>query len=132
MRQRTLFDNCHCVSPAEELRTIRLVFLRQLAAGQEADAGVGQRNDPYPPGVRNAIGPMISGLHRDGIIMMAGAGYASRPTRRRTVARLWRAVNPERCRLLAEIDSAWLAERQKVAGDSVAAESPAVAHTSER
>lgn len=125
MRQRTLFDDRRRSSPAEELRSIRCVFLSELATGKEVDAGVGQRRDAYPPGIRCAIGPMIAKLRKDGLITPAGAGYASRPPRRMTVARLWRAADIERCKHHAEVDAAWLAERQKEAGESAATDSPA-------
>ena len=126
MKQLSLFSDCRCHSPAETLRAIRAAFLRMMANGHPADAGEGQQRDAYPPGIRNGIGPMIAALRRDGVIRPAGADYASRPTRRKTIARLWRANNPERCRKLAETDEAWIAQQRKDAGESVAADSPAV------
>jgi len=124
--QKTLFDDDRSRSQAEELRLIRHVFLSAIADGREVDAGQGQRRDAYPRGISCAIGPMIASLRRDGLITIAGADYASRPTRRRTVARLWRAANIERCKRQAEADAAWLAARRKDAGESAATDSPAI------
>ncbi len=129
MRQLTLFDDCRRRSPAEELRSIRCQFLRVMAAGRKADAGVGQRRDAYPPGIRCAVGPMIAALRKTGLIAKAGADYASRPTRRKAIARLWRAADIDRCKRQAEADAAWLAQREKDAGASAATESPAVDST---
>ena len=125
VKQMTLFDDDRPRSAAEQLRKIRCVFLMSVAMGRVVDAGEGQQSESYGPPVRNAIGPMIAGLHRVGLITIAGADYASRPTRRKTVARLWRAANIDRCKRMAEADAAWLAERQKRAGESAATDSPA-------
>ena len=126
MKQLSLFDDCRRRSPAEELRSIRAAFLRAMATGRTVDAGEGQRRETYPPGIRNAIGPMIAALRRDGVIAPAGADYASRPTRRKTIARLWRGIDAERCKRLAAADEAWLAKRTRDAGESAATDSPAV------
>jgi hypothetical protein len=130
MIQMMLFDDDdRRRSSAEYLRQIRARFLRELAAGRIVDAGVGQSTDPYPPEVSQAVGPMIASLHRDGLIAIAGADYASRPTRHKTVARTWRANNIGRCKQLAEADLAWLTARQKDTGESAATDSPAVDST---
>lgn len=129
VKQLSLFDDARRRSPAETLRAIRAAFLRELATGRTVDAGEGQQRDPYPPGIRNAVGPMIAALRRNGVITPAGADYASRPTRRRTIARTWRGIEPEKCRRLAEADEAWLAKRSKDAGESAATDAPAVDST---
>lgn len=126
MRQLSLFDECRRKSPAETLRTIRAGFLRAVASGRSVDAGEGQQRDPYPPEIRHAVGPMIAALRRDGVISPAGADYASRPTRRKTIARLWRGIDAERCKRLAADDEAWLAKHTRDAGESAATDSPAV------
>lgn len=125
MRQLCLFEDVRWNSTEAQVRSIRCTLLRAFATGLEVDAGFGQRMDAYPPEVRNLIGPMIAGLHRDRVIEIAGSCLASRPTRHGTVTRKWRAVDRGRCRQLAELDAAWLAEHQRKTGDSVAAESPA-------
>ena len=131
MKQLSLFDDNRRRSPTETLRAIRAAFLRELATGRTVDAGEGQQRDPYPPGIRNAVGPMIAALRRNGVITPAGADYASRTTRRRTIARKWRGTEPEKCRQLAEADEAWLAKRRKDADEATATGAPVADSTNQ-
>lgn len=91
------------------LRRIRAALLRRLSSGESVEIGAVGPSEPYPPHIAQAIGPMVAGLHRLRLIEHAGATYASRPTRRRTVARLWRALMPDVCGHMADADEAWLA-----------------------
>ena len=91
------------------LRRIRADWLYRLASGEPGEIGQVGQPDRYPPRIAQAIGPMVAYLHRVGIIAHAGATYATRPARRRTVARLWRATDPAACAALAAADVAWLA-----------------------
>ena len=95
-----------------ELRMIRIPLLERLADGDEIDAGCGQTTDRYPRHIAQRVGPMVRLLRLDGLIGYAGAGCASRPTRRRSVARTWRAIDREACRSLAASDRLWLSAHQ--------------------
>ena len=95
-----------------ELRMIRISLLERLADGDEIDAGCGQTSDRYPRHIAQRVGPMVRLLRMDGLIGYAGAGCASRPTRRRSVTRTWRAIDREACRRLAVADRLWLVTHQ--------------------
>jgi len=95
-----------------ELRMIRIPLLEKLADGDEIDAGYGQSTERYPRHIAQSVGPMVRLLRMDGLIEHAGAGRASRPSRRSSVARTWRAIDPDACRRLASEDRLWLAAHQ--------------------
>gem|GEM_PF-2619164 len=92
------------------LRRIRADWLARLADGETLEVGVAGHRDRYPQHLAQSVGPMISALHRQGLIEHAGATYAARPTRHRAIARLWRAIDPNACAALAAADQQWLAE----------------------
>lgn len=95
-----------------ELRMIRISLLERWADGAEIDAGYGQTADRYPRHIAQCVGPMVRSLRHGGLIDYAGSGYASRPTRRRAIARTWRASDREACRRLAAADRLWLSAHQ--------------------
>lgn len=91
------------------IRRFRAALLRRLASGDAVEAGEVGLRDPYPPEVSQCIGPIIAALHRLKLIERAGATLASRPSRHRTVAQLWRAVDIAGCLKLLREDEDWLA-----------------------
>lgn len=91
------------------IRRFRAALLRRLASGDAVEAGEVGLRDPYPPEVSQRIGPTIADLHRLKLIERAGATLASRPSRRRTVAQLWQAVDIAGCLKLLREDEDWVA-----------------------
>ncbi len=91
------------------LRQIRAALLRRLATGEPVEIGEIGPRDAYPPHIAQSIGPMVAHLHRLGIIAHAGATYATRPTRRHTVARLWLVDDLAAGLAMADDDDAYLA-----------------------
>ena len=98
------------MSPA--LRRVRAILLTQLATGRAVEVGESQPRGRYPREISQHIGPMVQGLRRAGLIVHAGVAYASRPARRRTVARLWRAVDRTACYAMGLADWQWLADHR--------------------
>ncbi len=92
--------------------TDRISLLERLADGEEIDAGYGQTPGRYPLHITQSVGPMVRLLRLDGLIGYAGVGFASRPTRRRSVARKWRAIDRDACRRLAAADRLRLSARR--------------------
>jgi len=76
-------------------------WLQRLADGEPHEIGeVGPRH-PYSHSNRQRIGPEVAKLHREGLIEVADAVRSARATRRNSIARRWRAVDPDACRRYA-------------------------------
>ena len=85
------------------LARIAAAYLERLAeTGGPDDIGAVGPDGPYPPDIRQHVGPLVAGLHRAGLVCRAPAAQSSRGPRHGSAVWQWQAVSRAACRAAAD------------------------------